>query len=225
MGTVKAVSGFDIRVEDAQENISWRFEPEFLASNWTCIWGQGCQGILDDPAEELQQGCCSVGAELLDEDEARRVSALAASTNPERFQYAIAAADGVFSDSSRRHTRVIDGACIFLNRPGFEGGEGCALHLLADDDNCSPVDYKPSVCWQLPIKVEWNQDSNGQRVANVRAWQRKDWGAGGTSMAWCCTESQEAYCGDERVVDSLRPELEALVGREVYVELRRQVDV
>lgn len=213
----------EIHVEDGEAGISWRFDSTFLSSNWTCIWGQGCKGILDEPAEDLQQGCCSVGAELLDDDEARKISALAATANPERFQYAKAAADGIFSDESRRHTKVIDGACIFLNRPGFEGGAGCALHLAADDDNCSPIEYKPSVCWQLPIRVEWNQGSGGQRVANVRAWQRKDWGSGGTSMAWCCTESQEAYCGDERVVDSLRPELEALVGREVYVKLRSKV--
>ena len=44
----------------------WRFEPDFLRSNWTCIWGRGCKGILDHPAEHLQQGCCSVGAELTD---------------------------------------------------------------------------------------------------------------------------------------------------------------
>ena len=37
----------------------WRFEPTFLRSNWTCIWGRGCVGILDHPAEHLQQGCCS----------------------------------------------------------------------------------------------------------------------------------------------------------------------
>ncbi len=216
--------GPEIHVEDAEAQVSWRFDAKFLASNWTCIWGNGCKGILDEPAEELNQGCCSVGAELLDEDEARRVSALAAAANPERFQYAAAAANGIFSDDSQRHTKVVDGACIFLNRPGFPGGEGCALHLMADDDDCLPIDYKPSVCWQLPIRVEWNQGSGTKKVAEVRAWQRKDWGSEGASMAWCCTESPEAFRGSERVVDSLRVELEALVGREVYVELRKKVD-
>ena len=28
-------------------------------------------------------------------------------------------------------TRLVDGACIFLNRPGFAGGAGCALHSAA----------------------------------------------------------------------------------------------
>ena len=28
-------------------------------------------------------------------------------------------------------TRTVEGACIFLNRPGFEHGAGCALHQAA----------------------------------------------------------------------------------------------
>jgi hypothetical protein len=45
-------------------------------------------------------------------------------------------------------------------------------------------------------------------------------------MAWCCTERSdggEAYCADERVVDSLAESLVALAGDEVYVELRRRL--
>jgi hypothetical protein len=30
--------------------VHWRFEKAFLQSNWTCIWGRGCLGILDEPA-------------------------------------------------------------------------------------------------------------------------------------------------------------------------------
>jgi hypothetical protein len=43
-------------------------------------------------------------------------------------------------------------------------------------------------------------------------------------MAWCCTEEPEPYVGDDPVVVSLQPELEAIVGAEVYVELRRRLD-
>ena len=56
-------------------DVTWRFDTEFLTSNWTCIWGRGCQGILDEPAEHLGQGCCSQGAHLDGEDEAMLVSA------------------------------------------------------------------------------------------------------------------------------------------------------
>ena len=65
-------------IEILHDDTLWRFERSFLDSNWTCIWGRGCQGILDQPAEHLQQGCCSGGAELTDEQEAMNVAALAA---------------------------------------------------------------------------------------------------------------------------------------------------
>jgi ferredoxin len=159
------------------------------------------------------------------EDEARMISARAAMLEPARFEHhAEAQADGVFSDETRLHTRVVDGACIFLNRPGFAGGAGCALHLEALAQDESPVDWKPSVCWQLPIKVDWELQGDDTEVATVRRWTRQDWGAEGTTMAWCCTEEPEAFVGDQRVLDSMGEELEALVGPGVYVELRRRFD-
>src|SRR5207247_6913585 len=68
-------------------DVVWRFDREFLASNWTCIWGRGCRGILAEPAEHLGQGCCSIGADLGDEDEARMIAALAATLAPTRFEH------------------------------------------------------------------------------------------------------------------------------------------
>jgi hypothetical protein len=97
-------------VEILHDDTLWRFEPDFLRSNWTCIWGRGCKGILDAPAEHLQQGCCSVGAELTDLDEAMNVSALAATVPAHRWQLRDRVdADDVFSDSTRTNTKVVDG--------------------------------------------------------------------------------------------------------------------
>ena len=205
-------------------DVVWRFDRDFLASTWTCIWGRGCLGILDQPTEQLGEGCCSIGAELGDEDEAMLVSALAATLQPERFQHRADADDGgIFSDDTRRHTRVVDGACIFLNRPGFSGGAGCALHLAAIDAGESPIEWKPSVCWQLPLRIDWTPREDGGEVATVRRWSRADWGDEGETMAWCCTEGERAYVGERPVVESLAGELAALVGRPVYVELRRRI--
>jgi hypothetical protein len=212
--------------EIADGDTTWRFDDSFFTSNWTCLWGRGCLGILPQPAAELGQGCCSIGAELDGVDEARRIAALAATLGPERFEYHQAASDGgIFRDDSRSSTRVVDGACIFLNRTGFDGGAGCALHLAALDSDESPIDFKPSVCWQLPIKVDWEQAEGGAEVATVRGWTRADWGAEGESMAWCCTEGSRAYVGEKPVVESLGEELEAITGPDVYAELRRQLGV
>jgi len=210
--------------EIADGDTVWRFDAAFLRSNWTCIWGRGCQGILPEPAEHLGQGCCSLGADLDGEGEAMNLSALAATLEPSRFEHhAAAQAGGVFSDGARSATRVVDGACIFLNRPGFGGGAGCALHLEALHAGESPVDWKPSVCWQLPVKVDWEPGEGDTEVATLRRWQRRDWGAEGDTMAWCCTEGDRAYVGDRPVIDSLGEELEAIVGPTVFVELRRRL--
>jgi hypothetical protein len=205
--------------------VTWRFDRTFFASNWTCIWGRGCLGILPRPAAELGHGCCSIGAELDGEEETNLISALAATLQPARFEHHAAAADGgVFADASRSSTRVVDGACIFLNHPGFAGGAGCALHLAAIAAGDSPVGLKPSVCWQLPIKVDWEPGANATEVATVRGWTRVDWGPEGETMAWCCTEGPEAYVGERPVVDSLAEELQEIVGVDVYVELRRRLE-
>jgi hypothetical protein len=224
----------------------WRFDTAFLNSNWTCIWGRGCLGIEDRPAEHLGHGCCSVGAELNsddDGDEVRNIAALALYLKPQRFQFhAEARAGGVLTagttggtattaDSHNRAasptaTRVVDGACIFLNRPGFAGGAGCALHLAALDAGESPIDWKPSVCWQLPIHVDWQDHADGTETATVRRWTRADWGETGESMAWCCTQDRaptDAYVGDRPVVESLAEELRAIVGEPVFVQLTRRL--
>jgi hypothetical protein len=202
----------------------WRFDRDFLTSRWACLWGRGCLGIGPEPAAHLGLGCCSVGADLGDAGEARLIAALAATLDPDRFErHTEADEGGIFKDGGRTHTRVVDGACIFLNRPGFVGGPGCALHLAAIEAGESPTEWKPSVCWQLPIKVDWEPATEDTEVATVRRWTRRDWGAEGETMAWCCTEGSLAYGGAQQVIDSLRTELEEIVGTEVYVELRRRI--
>jgi len=203
----------------------WRVDATFLASSWACTWGAGCPGIGDEPAPELQQGCCSVGAELLDEDEARTIAALAATLDPATFEHhRHATAHGVVreADAGGLATALVDGACVFLNRPGFAGGPGCALHLGARADGESPIDWKPAVCWQLPLRVEREAAPGGRVLATLRPWRRDDWGEGGATMHWCCTEGEGALVGDRPVIESLAAELDALVGPEVRVELRRR---
>ena len=208
---------------DAGETV-WRFDRDFLASNWTCIWGKGCKGINATADESLGHGCCSLGAELDGIDEARDLSAAAATIPAHLFQFHAEANSGtVFADESYSATRVVDGACIFHNRNGFAGGEGCALHLAAEYFDDSPTDWKPSVCWQLPIKVDWEMREDNVEIATVRRWSRADWGDHGTKMAWCCTEGTDAYVGESSVIDSLSHELSGIVGTEVFVQLRNRL--
>ena len=55
------VSGSRSRLP-GKEKRQWQIDVTFLASSWRCIFGQGCQGVLTEPAPELVQGCCSYGA-------------------------------------------------------------------------------------------------------------------------------------------------------------------
>jgi len=202
----------------------WRFEKDFFTSNWTCIWGRGCKGI--DVAENTENGfgCCSLGCELDGVDEAMNLSAYAAMIPQHFFQhYDEAQSGGIFKDEKNSATRVVDGACIFLNRPGFAGGAGCALHLGALHFGESITEWKPSVCWQLPIKVDWEMREDNVEVATVHRWNRTAWGEVGDDMAWCCTEGTDAYCGDSRVIDSLAEEISGIVGEPVFVELRKRL--
>jgi len=210
---------------DPYDGTTWNIDVDFIASNWTCIWDRGCEGILRDPTPELQQGCCSVGAQMIDDDEAMRIGGLGLSLDPAHFQFhEVADAKGVFSDETRTNTRVVDGACIFLNRPGFAGGEGCALHLGAVKDDENPIEYKPTICWQAPLKVDQNPDGS----KTLRPWVRDDWDGGSEDMAWCCPERDPgpgratAYVGDRPVAESLHAELRGIVGPEIAVELRER---
>ncbi len=216
----------DIVIVDSEAKTTWEFDRRFLSSNWECQFGRGCKGILDHPSPELEQGCCSLGAEL-DDDEARMLAAMTSFVDPTRFQNHDHTIDGIFapdsSDENGWRTRVVDGACIFLNRPGFEGGGGCALHLEASARGESPTQWKPGVCWQLPLHVDYADNGDGSETATVRPWSRADWGDRGTTMAWCCTEEPDAFTGDSRVIDSLSGELETMLGTAVFVELTRRV--
>jgi hypothetical protein len=96
------------------------------------------------------------------------------------------------------------------------GPGGCALHLAALASDESPIDWKPAVCSQLPIHVEWDPMPDGRESATVRRWSRADWGLEGETMAWCCTEEVETYVGDRPVIESLADELAAIAGVEVW---------
>jgi hypothetical protein len=82
--------------------VTKRFDRRFLTSNWSCIWGRGCQGIGPVAAPELGYGCCSLGAELDGMEEALTLAANADALSPDIFQFhAEAATGGVFRDEAR----------------------------------------------------------------------------------------------------------------------------
>ncbi|HEX2064665.1 MAG TPA: hypothetical protein VHE80_09620 [Acidimicrobiales bacterium] len=213
--------------DDLEEERTWVFDATFLLSRWTCIFGRGCQGVLTGPAPELVQGCCSYGAHFTDADDVARVEAAASTLGRDEWQFR---AQGVRRGVTKTTpggdtvTRIAQGACIFLNRPGFPAGPGCALHQAALRRGERPMDLKPDVCWQLPLRREDVEDGGGHVTSTVRQWDRRHWGGGGAEFHWWCTEAAEAFVGDEPVYKAMRDELVALVGEHVYAMLAAYLD-
>jgi hypothetical protein len=216
-----------ISFEDETEQRTWVFDVTFLLSRWTCIFGAGCQGVLTGPAPELAQGCCSYGAHFTDEDDVVRVEEAAATLQADEWQFRPEGRRRGVVKTNRageKVTRMVGGACIFLNRPGFAGGAGCALHRAALERGERPMDLKPDVCWQVPLRREDREEGDGRVTSTVSEWGRAQWGAGGAEFHWWCTEAPEAFRGAEPVYRSMGDELAGLVGREVYQRLAAYLD-
>jgi hypothetical protein len=208
---------------DDPDGNTWNFDLSFLTSNWSCIWGDGCPGVLDDPAPELVQGCCSYGAHFADKADHKRVDKYAERLDDEHWQLRAEseAVGGPIhkNDEGDWVSRLHDGACIFLNRPGFAGGPGCALHAAALAADERPLDWKPEVCWQLPLRAEEQLDDNDHLTTTLREWKRRDWGEGGADFHWWCTDATDAFVGKEPVYVTMKDEIIELVGEAPYERL------
>ena len=162
-----------ISFDEVDEQRTWVFDATYLRSNYTCIFGCGCKGILDEPAPELGLGCCNFGAHFVDDEDIANLDRHAARLEPRHMQFHAKAmkkgylrpGDPDSDGNPTTITRLVDhegvAACIFLNRPGFDGGAGCALHIAALEAGERPMDWKPSVCWQVPIRLEHSTDESG----------------------------------------------------------------
>ena len=145
-----------ISFADPELDQTWMIDATFLRSNWTCIYGNGCQGVLDDPAPELHQGCCSYGAHFIDKEDLSSVKKSVKRLTPENWQNFDRGQNGKWLGKEKDGSDVTTsykGACIFHNRPDFKGGMGCAFHVAASDAGERPMDWKPDVCWQVPLRL------------------------------------------------------------------------
>lgn len=200
----------------------------WLTSNWMCIFGQGCQGIYADRPDD---GCCTLGAHFADKADEKRVKQFVKLLDREHWQFYDEGRKGAWietDDDGDRKTAVHEDACIFLNRTGFGGGEGCALHGLALRIDKHPLETKPDVCWQLPIRrtfrdVELPDGSSYTEVA-IGEYDRRGWGTGGHDLDWYCSGNTEAHVGAKPVYESNRPELVEMMGPAAYDELVRHCE-
>lgn len=214
-----------LSLEDPGEHRTWLFDVTFLESAWTCIYGAGCPGIDEFPAPELMLGCCTHGAYLTDSDDLTHVRSMIAELDDELWQHRRDPSDALWQDDDGWwRTRLVDGACVFQNRPGHGAGAGCAFHLLAERTGRRPMDTKPEICWQAPLRREDHETVTGHIYSMVREWQLRDWGGPDTDVSWWCTSSPQAHVGTQSVYRALASELAALCGAGVYANLADVMD-
>jgi hypothetical protein len=206
-------------VDPADPHRLFRCDLTWLTSSWTCIFGSGCRGIF---ASRPDDGCCSLGAYFFDKDDKKRVMKAAKRLTPELWQFYRQKGLTERDEQGAHKTRVVDGACVFLNRPGFSGGVGCALHLLAVKEGVHFLETKPDVCWQLAIRQtdEWviRPDGEAVLVVSIGEFDRRGWGVG-SDFDWYCSDNTEAHVARKPVYVSSGPELCALMGVDAYDEL------
>ncbi|MBW3657239.1 MAG: hypothetical protein KY457_01275 [Actinobacteria bacterium] len=212
------------------DHLHYTFDVSFLLSDYTCIYGAGCQGVREEPDEVV--GCCLHGAYLNEDDDPAELTRLVEEElTPETMQFhAEALAGGVLTedDEGEVHTRIHRDACIFQNRAGFAGGIGCALHHLADRRGEHHMTHKPVVCWQLPLHrtIEERTANDGAplEVHTIAAFERGHWGEGGADFGWYCMDDDTAFVSDRPVYVSMEHELREMVGDAVYDELADYLD-
>ena len=131
---------------------------------------------------------------------------------------------------ARRWSSISTGRapCVFHNRTDFATGAGCALHGLALRDGKQPLETKPDVCWQLPIRRTFRDverpDGTAYSEVSISEYDRRGWGAGGHDLDWYCSGNTEAHVGVEPLFVTNAPELTKLMGQAAYDELARHCE-
>jgi hypothetical protein len=216
-------------VDPADDAQVFKCDLTWLTSRYQCIFGEGCAGIY---AGRPDDGCCTLGAHFSDEADEERVASYVDLLDAGTWQLhdvgtragsATGPAWVDTDDDGERKTAVHDGACVFLNRPGFPGGEGCALHGLALRRGQHPLETKPDVCWQLPIRRTFRDvelpDGTEYTEVTITEYDRRGWGPGGHDLDWYCTGNPEAHRAPEPLFVTSAPELVELMGRDAYEQL------
>lgn len=197
----------------------YRCDLTWLTSDWNCIYGRGCGGIVEGKAAN---GCCSLGAHFSEDEDYDRVKEYVQQLDKHTWEnYSEGKNKWTEKDADgERKTRVFKGGCIFLNTSSFKTGGGCALHQLSDRIGVSITKTKPDVCWQLPIQreFEWinHTDGNQRLLIKIGEYTRAGWGDGGADLHWYCTSNTEAHNAANPVYITERDTLIELMGKPAY---------
>ncbi len=212
----------------------------WLESSYSCQFGtQNCHGIIEGFS---QVGCCNHGAFLCDETDLEQLYDAVVRMPARYWQYRPNNLDAYLQREDHSDlepwlewdeldndegeaepalkTTLVNGACIFANRLGWETGPGCALHQWALDAGEDLTVVKPEVCWQLPLRrLEAYEDRpDGVEIlrTTITEYNRRGWGNGGEDFHWYCTTAPSCHGNDTPLWQSCETELRTLMGDAAY---------
>jgi hypothetical protein len=216
----------------------YRVNVSFLLSNYQCIFGCGCKGLLNRRLDP-DGACCERGVTFIDEDDFDHVSRMVDELEPEDCDNLVhVRTRGWYQASSAGRpfkTRKLGGACIFANRTGGPTGKpGCAFHHSALRQGKHPSETKPFICWSLPLNFseESPEEPGGPTTKVVSAFTADAWGGtndedepdGRGHMGFWCVDTPDAYNGAQPVYRSFEVELRKELGDVVYERLSELLD-
>ena len=154
---------------DDPDGSTWHFDLTFLASNYGCIFGRGCPGVLTELAPEYEHGCCNYGAHIVSDEDREAVEAHIARLTSDEWQFAQVAADrgGAMraNEAGELVTELVDDACI-CEPHGLAPARLCIAQAAWHEETALDG---TRVCWQVPYDtrtIEKDGQSTGfERVA------------------------------------------------------------
>ncbi|MGZ4224029.1 MAG: hypothetical protein ACXVSU_23610 [Solirubrobacteraceae bacterium] len=189
MREIPVLTGETVTFRD-RNGWNWEFDLTFMLSNYRCIWGRGCP---DTRQQRTARGCCVEGVEIYQgdgdtpgEEDLEMIRGRVKQMTDEDWQNRQVALRRGGRDPWGKarfgrdsvHTRLYRGACIFHNRIDHPGGAGCAFHVAALCRGENPIDWKPRICWQVPLFLDTDDNT---RTTTVRASRTADWARTGSS--------------------------------------------
>ena len=200
-------------IEARTSTNTWLLDMEFLLSNYECQWGSGCKGI--NP-QRPDLGCCANGAYMTEQDVElleKRVPMLTKWQRPElkdRWKEKVHEKNrfGIKKREYETKTAIQDpkdsvSGCVFANDVGYKDGAGCALHIEALSRGESPIDWKPSICWEMPLVIEEVEELDA-KIVHMYHWTVEDY-------PWFCSHDEISWVSDKPVYQTMAKELEAML--------------
>jgi hypothetical protein len=192
----------------------WLIDMTFMLSTYRCTFGDGCPGGW---GAESYSGCCATAPFFDDDEDPHRLQQYVDRLKPEHTDnYDEIHKRWLIERTNDTQLRKLNGYCIFFNKGAADGTIGCSLHAEAVRVGEDWRDWKPNICWTVPIRVDEEGNYN-----TLTAWDRDEhggWGqkGDGSEGFWCIDDQANYPAVGVRVYESLSNEITRILGADAY---------